>query len=184
MVVHGMPAPELQVDTWFNTPAPLTLSALKGKVVVLHAFQMLCPGCVIHGLPQAAAVAELYASSDVQVIGLHSVFEHHSVMTAAALEAFIHEYRLRFPIAVDLASPVNPMPLTMRSYNLQGTPSLVLIDKSGRIRFQHFGRLHDLQLGDMIGKLSMETLGGSGSIAAVSPAEQSGSACDDDGCKP
>lgn len=186
MVKHGMRAPELQVDTWFNTPEPLTLSALKGKVVVLHAFQMLCPGCVIHGLPQAASVAELYSTSDVQVIGLHSVFEHHNVMTAAALDAFIHEYRLRFPIAVDRPSPENPMPLTMRNYNLQGTPALVLIDKTGRIRFQHFGRLLDLQLGDLIGRLSMEAKGKSGSITVVSPAEQgsSASASDDDGCNP
>ena len=75
-------------------------------------------------------------------------------MTAAALEAPIQEYRLSFPIAVDRPSPENPMPLTMRNYNLQGTPSLVLIDKTGRIRFQHLGRL------------------------------QGSSACDDDGCNP
>jgi len=42
-------APPLQVAQWFNTPAPLSLEALRGKVVVLEAFQMLCPGCVSHG---------------------------------------------------------------------------------------------------------------------------------------
>ena len=128
-------------------------------MVVLHAFQMLCPGCVISGLPQAASIAELYSTSDVQVIGLHSVFEHRNALTAAALEAPIQEYRLSFPIAVDRPSPENPMPLTMRNYNLQGTPSLVLIDKTGRIRFQHLGRL--------------QGRAGRGS-----------SACDDDGCNP
>lgn len=43
--------PELQVGRWFNSDAPLSLAGLRGKVVALHAFQMLCPGCVAHGLP-------------------------------------------------------------------------------------------------------------------------------------
>ena len=37
------PAPELAVSEWFNTPVPLTLEALRGRVVLLHAFQLLCP---------------------------------------------------------------------------------------------------------------------------------------------
>ena len=31
-------APALQVVRWFNTACPLDLDALRGKVVVLHAF--------------------------------------------------------------------------------------------------------------------------------------------------
>ncbi len=46
-------APELEVTTWLNTHGPLSLAALRGKVVVVYAFQMLCPGCVSHGIPQA-----------------------------------------------------------------------------------------------------------------------------------
>ena len=47
------PAPPLQVAQWFNTKQPLTLEGLRGRVVVLHAFQMLCPGCVQHAVPQS-----------------------------------------------------------------------------------------------------------------------------------
>ena len=50
-----LPAPPLQVSHWFNTPGPLSLEALRDRVVALHAFQMLCPGCVAHGLPQPHA---------------------------------------------------------------------------------------------------------------------------------
>lgn len=46
-------APELALASWFNAPEPLTLAALRGRVVLLHAFQMLCPGCVALGTPQA-----------------------------------------------------------------------------------------------------------------------------------
>jgi hypothetical protein len=43
----------------------------------------------------------MFKNTDPQVIGLHTVFEHYAAMTPASLEAFIHEYRLSFPIGVD-----------------------------------------------------------------------------------
>ena len=52
-VISFSPAPDLQVAEWINNDGPVTLLGLRGKVVVLEAFQMLCPGCVAHGLPQA-----------------------------------------------------------------------------------------------------------------------------------
>ena len=53
MEVIAASAPELQVAQWFNTDAPVTLAGLRGKVVLVYAFQMLCPGCVTHTIPQA-----------------------------------------------------------------------------------------------------------------------------------
>ena len=46
-------APELQTTDWLNTDNPITLEALRGKIVLIEAFQMLCPGCVSRALPQA-----------------------------------------------------------------------------------------------------------------------------------
>ena len=149
-------APELEVDGWFNSPKPLTLADLRGRIVILHAFQMLCPGCVLHGLPQAQALHERLGGHGVTVIGLHTVFEHHAAMTPVALEAFIHEYRLTFPIAVDRPGEAGPIPRTMAAYQLQGTPSLIVIDRRGRIRDQGFGRIDDLMLGVRLGQLLAE----------------------------
>ena len=73
-------APELQTSGWINTSESITLASLLGKVVVLHSFQMLCPGCVQVGIPQAQKVYEEFNPEKVAVIGLHTVFEHHSVM--------------------------------------------------------------------------------------------------------
>jgi peroxiredoxin len=148
-------APELQIGQWLNTDAPLTLASLRGRVVVLHAFQMLCPACVSHGLPQARKTQQLFAARDVAVIGLHTVFEHHDVMTPAALKAFVHEYRYTFPIGIDKPSR-GGIPVTMREYQLQGTPSIVLLDKQGRIRLSHFDMLDDMALGAAIGQLVAE----------------------------
>lgn len=151
-----LPAPPLAVSEWFNTPAPLSLDDFQGLIVVLHTFQMLCPGCVSHGLPQAQAVHDRFAGLGVAVMGLHTVFEHHAAMAPIALEAFIHEYRWSFPIGVDRPSGSDPVPQTMRAYQLRGTPSLVVIDRAGRIRQSAFGRVDDLSLGAFLGQLMME----------------------------
>lgn len=41
-------APELHIQEWVNTDKEFTLQSLRGRVVLLEAFQMLCPGCVSH----------------------------------------------------------------------------------------------------------------------------------------
>jgi peroxiredoxin len=147
-------APELIADRWFNVPSPVTLESLRGRPVLLHSFQMLCPGCVAHALPQAEKIHRMFGKAGLAVIGLHTVFEHHAAMTPVALEAFIHEYRLTFPIGVDRPAPAGPVPLTMQAYAFRGTPSAVLIDRDGRIRLHAFGQLDDLALGAAIGALS------------------------------
>lgn len=149
------PAPPLEAAAWLNTDTPIALDALRGRVVLLHAFQMLCPGCVLHGVPQAQRAAQL-ARDDLVVLGLHSVFEHHDAMTPAALAAFAHEFRLRFPIAIDAHRGGDPVPATMRAYALQGTPTTLLIDRAGRVRLHRFGALDDLELGVALGALLAE----------------------------
>lgn len=152
-------APPLQVDEWLNTPVPLTLEALRGKVVMLHAFQMLCPGCLSHGLPQAQRAHHAFRNDDFVVIGLHTVFEHHGVMNPDALRVFVNEYRWSFPIGID--RPMGDgIPATMRAYHLEGTPSVILLDRLGCIRLQHLGHIDDLTLGSTMGKLLAEPLPG------------------------
>lgn len=177
-------APSLAVSQWFNTPCPLDLAALRGRVVVLHAFQMLCPGCVSHGLPQAQAVHDHFSELGVTVIGLHTVFEHHEAMTPTALKAFIHEYRLRFPIGVDRSSETGPIPRTMQAYRLRGTPSLVVIDRAGRIRQSAFGHVDDLRLGALLGSLLAEDPISMDEATHPVDRGRGVGACDDATCEP
>ncbi len=114
-------APEWSTTEWLNCKEPLTLAGLRGRVVMVHAFQMLCPGCVARGLPQAQRVAELFRQAPITVVGLHSVFEHHDAMRPHALRAFLHEYRIRFPVGVDAPGENgDPIPRTMRAYGNAG----------------------------------------------------------------
>lgn len=153
----GAPLPEWDIAQWFNTSGPLRLADLRGQVVLIHAFQMLCPGCVIHAIPQARKAHALYGEQGVAVIGLHTVFEHHEAMQPHALAAFIHEYGLRFPVGVDAPSESGQaVPRTMARLGLQGTPTALVLDRQGRLRMQHLGQVDDLQLGVLLGRLLAE----------------------------
>lgn len=150
-------APPWRTSEWLNTSAPIDLAALRGRVVVALAFQMLCPGCVAHAIGQMKAVQELFGPQDVVVVGLHTVFEHHEAMTVTALRAFVHEYGIHFPVGVDTpADDGSPIPQTMATYRMQGTPTLLLIDRAGSLRRQIFGHIPDLRLGAEIMRLVVE----------------------------
>jgi thiol-disulfide isomerase/thioredoxin len=156
MTAKFEPAPELEVSEWINAAEPLSLAALRGRVVVVHAFQMLCPGCVMHGTPQAVKIHQAFDRDDVVVLGLHTVFEHHSVMGPEALKVFMREYRIPFPVGVDRAVAGSPIPATMQRYALRGTPSLLVVGRNGTLRLNHFGSLDDMPLGALLGQLAAE----------------------------
>ncbi len=168
------PAPELAVSKWFNTSKPISLEQLSGSVVVIEAFQMLCPGCVSHGLPQARAVHEHFSHDQVAVIGLHCVFEHHDAMTPVSLQAFLHEYRIPFPVGVDRTG-TGATPKTMAAYGMRGTPTLILIDRQGRQRAQYFGHIPDIRVGAEIATLLAEPQDSGNDVSMER--------CDESGCE-
>lgn len=98
----------------------------------------------------------IFAETDLQVIGLHTVFEHHDAMTPTALKAFLHEYRVNFPVGVDTPSPDGEIPMTMAAYGMRGTPTTILIDRSGNLAANLFGQIEDLALGAMIQSILSE----------------------------
>jgi len=160
MADHAPPAPGWSVSRWFNADGGLSLQALHGRVVFLHAFQMLCPACVQHAVPQSLKVAAAFANTDLAIVGLHTVFEHHHAMSPEALQVYLHENRIRYPVGVDAHRDddpgAHPLPLTMQAYAMQGTPTLVLVDRAGRLRRQVFGLVDDLRLGAEIATLLAE----------------------------
>ena len=149
--------PAWTVSAWLNSDAELSLERLKGKVVVMTAFQMLCPGCVNQALPQAQRLYDRFSRNEVAVVGLHAVFEHKAVMTPEALKAFVHEYGWSFPIGIDAAADGETLPKTMAAYEMQGTPTLLIFDRAGRLRRHYFGRPDDTVLGAEVMAFALET---------------------------
>lgn len=66
-------APKLSISSWLNSKQAISLENYYGKIVIIYAFQMLCPGCIQHSLPQASRVQQMFSEKNVQVLGLHSV---------------------------------------------------------------------------------------------------------------
>lgn len=172
-------APELAVSEWFNTPAPITLAALRGRPVFLHSFQLLCPGCVSDALPQVRRIEQVFGKSDLQIIGLHTVFEHHAAMTPTTLRAFLHEYRITSPIGVDQVDGTSDIPVTMRRFGMRGTPSCVLIGRDGTIQHHAFGVEDDLALGARIAM----ALSGEQPIGKSEQQTETDGRCTDDRCE-
>lgn len=145
------------VDRWLNVTGPdWSVEDLADRVVIAAAFQMLCPGCVDQTIPQLRRAASLFRPEDVAIVGLHTVFEHHDAMTAVALRAFLHEYRVAFPVAIDQPGTHGPIPVTMERFAMQGTPTVMLYDRTGTLRLQHFGHIPDMQLGVEVTRLQQQ----------------------------
>jgi hypothetical protein len=101
-------------------------------------------------------VREAFPDEQVAVAAIHSVFEHHEAQGRTdVLRAFVHENRIRYPVAIDQPGP-DGVPLTFSSYAMQGTPTLLLIDAAGRLRMQKFAHIDDLRLGAAIATLAAE----------------------------
>ena len=81
------PAPAWQISQWFNSERALSLADFRGRVIALHAFQMLCPGCVQQGLPQAARIARLFDPARVAVVGLQARQHHVGVQCRVTLDS-------------------------------------------------------------------------------------------------
>lgn len=156
MTTHR-PAPEWSIAAWLNTDSDLSLQHLRGQVMAVYAFQMLCRGCVEQAIPQALRVQTVFRDQGVRVIGIHTVFENHAAMDRPALEVFIREHGINFPVGVDQPSQQGGVPVTMRRYQMQGTPTLLLIDRAGHLRRRYFGHLDDLRLGAELMVLLNET---------------------------
>ncbi len=80
-------------------------------------------------------------------------------MTEVSLKAFLHEYRIEFPVAIDMPSEKAnyPIPKTMDAYQMRGTPSLILIDRKGYLRKHKMGHEQDLIVGAEIMTLINES---------------------------
>lgn len=147
--------PELVTAAWLNAdPAP-TLKDLKGKVVVLAAFQQHCPGSLKHGLPQAARLAQAFSDDEVVVIGLNTPFEEADKQGKKDLETFVAEHGLSFPVALDKTNGTS-LPKTMEAFEIQGTPTVLIFDRQGRLRRHYLGQVDDLRIGAEVMALTIE----------------------------
>lgn len=118
-------APELTGDRgWLNTDKPLSLSALKGKVVLLDFWTYGCINCM-HIIPDLKKLEHKYAN-ELVVIGVHSAkFENEK--ESDNIRRIILRYEIEHPVVNDADFAI------WRSYGVNAWPTQVLIDPAGYV---------------------------------------------------
>jgi thiol-disulfide isomerase/thioredoxin len=130
----GCAAPELRgVDAWINS-APLSLSQLQGKVVVVHFWAFNCSNC-INNLPHYQAWYEKFPASDLTIIGIHTP-ETSSEREVENLRANVKTRNIEYPVAVDGAAE------NWKAWGNNMWPSVYLIDRRGNVRAWWYGELN------------------------------------------
>ena len=109
---------------WLNTDKPLSLAALKGKVVLLDFWTYGCINC-IHIIPDLKKLEEKYARQLV-VIGVHSAKFENEKQTEN-IRRIILRYEIEHPVYNDAEFKV------WESYGIRAWPTQILIDPAGYV---------------------------------------------------
>ncbi len=118
-------APEIQGGSgWLNTDKPLSLAALKGKVVLLDFWTYGCINC-IHIIPDLKKLEAKYPN-ELVVIGVHSA-KFKNEKETENIRRIILRYEIEHPVYNDSEFAV------WQSYGVRAWPTRVLIDPAGYI---------------------------------------------------
>ena len=194
---------DLEVEEWLGGPST-NISNELGRPILIKVFQVNCPGCFSHGIPEVLEVRQKFIDTPLLVWGLATAFEDFHINTFENLQRLIDtgevvgetlevliasgllnnnclDYSIPFPVAWDKVIPhhsddylldaqnfikkdfpqFDNFPTknqklitkqvvsylknkkfeakTFDAYQLQGTPSTLLIDKNGILRGKWFG---------------------------------------------
>jgi len=218
-VVIGEKAPNFGVSEWVQG-APTNFDQEKDHIVLLEVFQVNCPGCFMHSIPEAIEIYNKYKDEGVRVLGIATAFEDYDKNTIENLKMLVEtgevvgetqkalsmhgklqegnklSFKIPFPLGMDNLTKVSgeidkdqimkfiyaQIPEfdsqpedyrnqiiqrvkdhfkskeytaeTFEKFSLQGTPSIILIDRKGILRDVSFGQTGHLD--SMIQKLIAE----------------------------
>ena len=132
----GQTAPAIAAESWINTD-PLTLSALKGKVVIIDFWAPWCAPCR-KVIPTLAQGFNKYKDQGLVVIGFTKIYGRYSdeIQNKGAVDAenekkliqgFVERNGLKYPIAISVTG------VEFEKYGVSGIPTMVFIGRDGNI---------------------------------------------------
>ncbi|MEU9110785.1 NHL domain-containing thioredoxin family protein [Streptomyces sp. NPDC048483] len=142
-------APELiGKGGWLNTGGnELTLSDLRGRIVILDFWTFCCVNC-LHVLDELRELEERHRDT-VVIIGVHSPKFVHEAEHQAVVDA-VERYGVEHPVLDD------PELATWKQYAVRAWPTLVVIDPEGYVVAQHAGEGHAHALEKLVEELTAE----------------------------
>ncbi len=146
-------APALVGTSWLNTEGnkPITLASRKGKVTIVEFWTFGCSNCQAN-LPAYASWYQRFKPQGVEIIGVHTP-ETSSERDPKNVAAFLKKRDISYPVLIDGDSK------NWQNWNQQYWPTIYLIDKTGKIRYQWIGELQtgEKQMTELIKQLVDET---------------------------
>ena len=118
------------IAAWINSP-PLSISQLKGRVVLVDFWTYSCINC-IRTIPYLNAWYNAYGNDGLVIVGVHTPefnFEKNYSNVATAVSNF----GIKYPVALDSSDG------TWNAYGNQYWPADYVIDANGSIRYTQFG---------------------------------------------
>lgn len=155
----GQPAPAIMAENWLNGPS-LDLAKLKGKVVLIDFWAPWCPPCRAV-IPSLVKMYNEMKAQGLVVIGFTKLYGSYRdeledkgkqapEEERKFIQGFVTRIQITYPIAIaDAAS-------TFEAYAVRGIPTLVVIDKAGKVREIKVGSGDEASLEIKIRELLLE----------------------------
>jgi len=86
--VVGEKAPNFGVSEWVQG-APTNFDQEKDHIVLVEVFQVNCPGCFMHAIPEAVNIHNKYKDEGVRVLGIATAFEDFEKNTLDNLKKLV-----------------------------------------------------------------------------------------------
>ncbi|MBV9209386.1 MAG: peptide-methionine (R)-S-oxide reductase MsrB [Acidobacteria bacterium] len=143
-------APDLAEGEWINSE-PLSLAGLRGRVVLVDFWTFGCYNCR-NTLPNLKRWDAAYRAQGLTVIGVHSPeFDREKIF--ANVQREVKSLGINYAVVTDNEYQ------TWNAYGIKAWPTVMLLDKQGRIRWMHVGEGMYKETENVIKKLLAEDAG-------------------------
>ena len=146
LTLEGKPAPPLEENDWLG-PKPALLAALRGRPVLLFFWAHWCPDCKAEA-PVLAALKNTYGPKGLVLVGptrLYGYVAGGEEAAPAAEKQYIEQVRRQHYAALaDMPVPISTA--NFLTYGASTTPTVILIDARGVVRFYHPGAVSEQEL--------------------------------------
>lgn len=121
-IPHLARAEDLLPKGEFRTTAggKLSLSELRGSIVLLHFFASWCGECMLEAPSLNSLARSLASQDDIKVVGI-SIDDY-----PIAAKAFVERMKIPYPVIVDDEQRLK------RTYAVRGVPMTMVLDRAGK----------------------------------------------------
>jgi thiol-disulfide isomerase/thioredoxin len=123
-------APEFARGNWINSD-PLTLEKLRGRVVLVEFWTFGCYNCR-NTLPSVREWDTRYRDRGLTIVGVHTP-EADTEYSLDKVRKEVPALGIEYPVVTDNDYQ------TWKAYGVEAWPTIVVVDKHGRVRWEHVG---------------------------------------------